>query len=116
MTADRVKIGIVGIGNMGAVHVDHVLSLPHTELVAICDRNQHKLDAVEAGAEVAQFTRYQDMLESAALDGVIIATPHIEHPDMSIAAFERGLSRAGGEADRHSSAGSAAHDRRLASP
>ena len=37
MAANKVKIGIVGIGNMGVVHVEHVSSLPYTELVAICD-------------------------------------------------------------------------------
>ena len=31
------------------------------------------------------------MLDSAALDAVIIATPHYDHPDMCIAAFERGI-------------------------
>lgn len=91
MATEQVRIGIVGIGNMGAVHVAHVQDLPNTELVAICDRNQNKLDAVETSPDVARFTRYDDMLESAALDGVIIATPHIDHPDMSIAAFERGI-------------------------
>lgn len=91
MATAQVRIGIVGIGNMGVVHVEHVQDLPNTELVAICDRNPNKLAAVEPSPDVARFTRYQDMLESAALDGVIIATPHIDHPDMSIAAFERGI-------------------------
>lgn len=91
MTSGPVRIGIVGIGNMGAVHAEHAQDLPNTELVAICDRNPSKLDAVEVSADVAQFSRYEDMLESAALDGVIIATPHIDHPDMSMAAFERGI-------------------------
>ena len=31
------------------------------------------------------------MLDSVELDGVIIATPHYDHPDMSIAAFQRGI-------------------------
>ncbi len=91
MTSGPVRIGIVGIGNMGAVHAEHAQDLPNTELVAICDRNPNKLDAVETSADVAQFSFYEDMLESAALDGVIIATPHIDHPDMSMAAFERGI-------------------------
>ena len=91
MTSEQVRIGIVGIGNMGKVHVRHVKGLPNTELVAICDRNERKLRAAEAGPDVVAFTSYDDMLDSADLDGVIIATPHIEHPDMSIAAFQRGI-------------------------
>lgn len=43
MTANKVRIGIVGIGNMGRVHADHVQRLPNTELAAICDRSVDKL-------------------------------------------------------------------------
>lgn len=107
MTEDKVRIGIVGIGNIGKQHVKHVIDLPNTELAAVCDQNAERFetafaaeDPPEAGAspdyaarlaETAQFTDYQDMLDGAELDGLIIATPHYDHPDMSLLAFERGL-------------------------
>ena len=91
MASEKVKLGIVGLGNMGKIHVRHVMDLPNTELIAICDTNDRKLQAAEAGSGVAPFHDYRQMLDSAALDGVIIATPHYDHPDMSIAAFERGI-------------------------
>ena len=110
MTENRTRIGIVGIGNMGAQHVRHVIDLPNTELAAVCDRKAERFDAAFADkvspesnacnddsdyaarlAETAQFTDYQEMLDGADLDGVIIATPHYDHPDMSLLAFERGI-------------------------
>ncbi|MDE2821411.1 MAG: Gfo/Idh/MocA family oxidoreductase [Chloroflexota bacterium] len=91
MASEKVKLGIVGLGNMGTVHVRHVLDLPNTELVAVCDKNDRKLQAAAAGGDVARFRDYRQMLDSVAPDGVIIATPHYDHPDMSIAAFERGI-------------------------
>ena len=91
MTANKVKIGIVGIGNMGVVHVEHVSSLPNTELVAICDKNPNRIEATNVDDKVARFSHFEQMLDSAALDAVIIATPHYDHPDMSIAAFKRGI-------------------------
>ena len=110
MTEETARIGIVGIGNMGLQHVKHVIDLPNTELAALCDKNANRIDTAfaledppadpsasdEAGyaarlADVARFTDFQDMLDSAELDGVIIATPHYEHPDMSLRAFERGI-------------------------
>ena len=91
MTSDKVKLGIVGLGNMGKVHVRHVMDLPNTELVAVCETNGDKLQAANVDASVTSFKDYQQMLDSVAIDGVIIATPHYEHPDMSIAAFERGI-------------------------
>lgn len=110
MTEETARIGIVGIGNMGAQHVKHVIDLPNTELAAICDKNANRIDTAfaledppadpsasdEGGyaarlADVARFTNYQQMLDGAELDGVIIATPHYDHPDMSLLAFERGI-------------------------
>ncbi len=91
MASDKVKLGIVGLGNMGKVHVRDVMDLPNTELVAVCETNGDKLQAANVDASVTSFKYYQQMLDSVAIDGVIIATPHYEHPDMSIAAFERGI-------------------------
>ncbi len=88
---DRVKIGIVGIGNMGSAHARHTLELPNTQLVAICDRNADRLEAVEVPPTVARFTDYERMLDNCELDAVIIATPHYDHPEMSLAAFARDL-------------------------
>ena len=45
MTGDKVKIGIVGIGNMGEKHVKHVIDLPNTELAAVCDRRVQRMKA-----------------------------------------------------------------------
>ena len=104
MTRDQVRIGIAGIGNMGKAHVKHVVDLPNTELVAVCDQNAQRLELAFAAddgagapdyggivAKTPQFTDYQAMLDAVKLDAVLIATPHYDHPDMSLRAFERGL-------------------------
>ena len=91
MTANKVRIGIVGIGNMGRVHADHVQRLPNTELAAICDRSVDKLADISARSGTASFSNYTQMLDSVEMDGVIIATPHYEHPQMTLDAFARGI-------------------------
>lgn len=110
MTENKTRIGIVGIGNMGTQHIRHVIDLPNTELAAVCDRKAARFkdafadkvtpegksfdevaDYAARLAETAQFTDYNEMLDSAVLDGVIIATPHYDHPEMSLLAFERGI-------------------------
>ena len=90
MTQGKVKIGIVGIGSMGTDHVDHVIALPNTELTAICDRSFALLEADDY-PDLPRYTSYERMLDAADLDAVIIATPHYDHPDMCLQAFERGL-------------------------
>lgn len=91
MTANKARIGIVGIGNMGRVHAGHVQRLPNTELAALCDRNVDKLAAIADKSGAASFSNYMQMLDSAAMDGVIIVTPHYDHPQMTLAALARGI-------------------------
>ena len=91
MTGQVVKIGIVGIGSMGIKHVGHVIDLPNTKLTAICDRSFALLDAADDAPDVPRYNDYEQMLGSADLDAVIIATPHYDHPDMCLQAFARGL-------------------------
>ncbi len=91
MSGQRVKIGIVGIGSMGIKHVGHVINLPNTELTAICDRSFALLDAADFAPDVPRYCDYEQMIASADLDAVIIATPHYDHPDMCLQAFAHGL-------------------------
>jgi len=90
MTQGKVKIGIVGIGSVGTDHVDHVIALPNTDLSALCDR-EFALLAADDYPDIPRYTDYEQMLQAADLDAVIIATPHYDHPDMCLTAFERGL-------------------------
>ena len=91
MTKDVARIGIVGIGNMGKTHMRHALDLPNTELVAICDRKPERLATLDAPDCIPRYADYERMLDDCPLDGVIIATPHYDHPDMSLAALKRGI-------------------------
>ena len=91
MAQEQVKLGIVGLGNMGSTHIRHVNELPNTQLAAVCDRRDSRLTASGVDQSLPQFSDYETMLDSVDLDGVIIATPHYDHPDMSGAAFERGI-------------------------
>lgn len=92
---EKVRFGIVGIGNMGTGHLD---SLGHghienAEVTAVCDINEARLAYVAEnyGDGIARFTDYKDMLKSGLIDVVLIATPHYLHPVIAIEAFEAGL-------------------------
>ena len=92
----KVKFGIVGIGNMGTAHCKSFLSglIKNGELTAICNTRASKMDAVLAleGAErVASFTDYRELLHSGLCDAVIIAVPPYDHAKMVAEAFEAGL-------------------------
>ena len=47
---EKVRLGIIGVGNMGTAHTNNLMKgeVPEMELVAICDINPKKLDAITA--------------------------------------------------------------------
>ncbi len=90
MTERQVKIGIVGVGNMGGKHAEHCQYLPNTTLAALCDNQPERL-AADLPADVPRFSDYREMLDAVDLEAIIIATPHYDHPAICLAAFERGL-------------------------
>ncbi len=85
-----VRIGIVGIGNMGSGHAKLFLEnkVPGATLAAICDINPAKMKSF---ADVLPYTDSDTMLREAKLDAVVIATPHYGHTTIGIAALKSGL-------------------------
>ena len=88
---EPVKIGVVGLGNMGKSHAKDCAQSELIDLVALCD-----VDSVRLGEEVELYEAqpFSDpiaMMDSAGVEAIIIATPHYDHAPLAIAAFERGL-------------------------
>lgn len=92
----KVRFGIVGIGNMGTAHSKSLLEgkIANGELSAICEPKKAKADAILSltGAEnVVAFADYTEMLHSGLIDAVIVAVPPYDHAKMVSEAFEAGL-------------------------
>jgi len=87
----KVKIAIIGVGNMGRHHARDVQDLPHTELVAVCDIDRASADGVATEYGVPAYYNYQDLLAKAEANGVIIATPHYDHTPISIDFLQKGI-------------------------
>ncbi len=92
----KVRFGIVGIGNMGTAHCRSFLSglVENGVLTAICNSRTSKMDAIlalEGAEDVAAFTDYHELLHSGLCDAVIIAVPPYDHAKMVSEAFDAGL-------------------------
>src|SRR6266540_28884 len=93
--ADRVKIGVVGLGSLSQRG-----TLPHTYQsdarekivpVAVCDPVPGRADAVaEKWLWEQAYTDYAEMLEKADLDAVVINSPIPFHHAQIKAALEAG--------------------------
>ena len=92
--SEKIRVGIVGIGNMGSSHLRNYKEdkMPEVEITAVCDIKEERLQWAEKEfPEIARFDCYDKMLESGLCDAILIAVPHYDHPPMAIKAFEKGL-------------------------
>ncbi len=89
---DKVRYGIVGVGNMGSGHAKNLLEgkVENAVLTAVCDINPDKLIKYKDGG-IAVFEDVEKMYESGLIDCVIISVPHYLHPPFAIKAFEYGI-------------------------
>lgn len=89
--ADKVRIAVVGLGKMGLSHFSMVKAHPDVDTIA-CDATGFLIDALDKNIDGLETHRkYDDMLETAKLDAVVIATPSRLHDTMVRAALEKGI-------------------------
>ena len=92
---DKVRIGIVGCGNMGTGHSKNLREdkIDNGVLTAVCDINPKKLEAFKErfGDTIKYFDNAEDMFKSGECDCVIICTPHYSHPELAICALDHNL-------------------------
>jgi predicted dehydrogenase len=86
-----VRLAVIGVGNIGRAHVAHIGDLPDVELVAVCDIDRARADSTAQQYGADAYYSYQDLLRFAALDGIVVATPHYEHVQMTIDALAQGV-------------------------
>ncbi|UUZ95855.1 Gfo/Idh/MocA family oxidoreductase [Paenibacillus sp. P25] len=91
---DKVRIGIVGVGNMGKGHLNYLNNneVKGGQLTAIVDIDPARLDWVREhyGDRYSLFDNLNDFFASRAFDAVLICTPHYDHPTVAIQAFAEG--------------------------
>ncbi|WP_274652026.1 Gfo/Idh/MocA family protein [Paenibacillus humicola] len=88
----KVKIGLIGLGNIGGnTHCGYLTELDSVELVGVCDVVKEKAEKVAAECGTVAYTDYKEMFDKSGPEAVIIATPHYAHTPISVEAFERGL-------------------------
>src|SRR5215208_400236 len=97
---EKVRIGFVGVGGMGSVHVENLLHIPGAEIRAVCDVVEEKVakaqdQVAKAGfAKPAGYSRgprdFERMCQEEELDLVYTATPWEWHVPVLVAAMKAG--------------------------
>ena len=94
--ADKIRLGIIGAGNMGKAHSKNVAVeglCPSVELVAVADIAPKALEwcREHLPESVALFDDAEKMLDSGLIDTCLIAVPHYYHPHYAKECFKRGI-------------------------
>jgi predicted dehydrogenase len=88
---DRVRLGIVGIGNIAPLNAQGYLDHPDCDVVALCEPREEKARRVAAEWDVPKvYTDLDALLADDDIDAVEILTPTHMHRDHVVAAAEAG--------------------------
>lgn len=86
----RFRVGVIGVGFIGAVHIEQLRRLGNVDVVAVAvhSRPQDKADklCVPKG-----YSDYREMIDKENLDCVHICTPNNTHYEMAMYALEHGV-------------------------
>ena len=92
---EKVRIGIIGVGNMGTTHSKTISEgkVPELELAAVADREEGRRQWCKDNLpeSVPIFEEGSDLIASGVCDAVLIAVPHYQHPELSIEALQHNL-------------------------
>ena len=92
--SEKVRVGIIGIGNMGMSHINNFEKgmMPEVDITCVADIDEKKFArAQEKIPGVACFNTATELINSGLCDAVLIATPHYDHPPIGIEALKAGL-------------------------
>ena len=93
MTSNTVNVGMVGTSWWAdAMHLPALDSHPDARTMAICGRNRENAQKMADIWKIPHvYTDYQDLIDNADLDAIVISTPNDSHYPITMAAFEAGL-------------------------
>ena len=86
-----IRVGVVGCGFQGRVHVDSFRTIEGAEVVAVCDRDEQRRDALADEFGIAgRHAGHEELLAAGDLDLVTVCTMPDTHRETALAAFAAG--------------------------
>lgn len=86
----KIGVGVIGTGFWGRNHARVLSELENTKLVAICDINSERAEAIAKKYNADWYTRDDDLLGREDIDGVCICTPTTTHSEIALKAIRHG--------------------------
>jgi len=87
----KIRVGVIGAGTFGEVHLQAYSDHPSVELAAVCDLDEERLwNAADRYGVPNRFAEYRELLAMPELAAVSVATPDYAHTDIVMEAITRG--------------------------
>ncbi len=83
-----IKIGVVGAGHLGKIHIKCIKNIPELELVGFYDADEENAQKVSVELDVKHFRTYDGLLEHC--EAVDIVVPTIFHHQVALKALSQG--------------------------
>lgn len=87
---DTLRVGIVGTGSIGMIHLETYQRIPGYKVTAVCDIRKAALDRAKEKSGTAAFKDYRKLVEQKDVDLVAVCTPNNLHAPIAVAALEAG--------------------------
>jgi UDP-N-acetylglucosamine 3-dehydrogenase len=88
---EPMRVGVIGLGAMGANHARVIGELPRAELVAVADIDKERLHQASHEGSARPYGDYRELLAAERLDAVSVAVPTRLHFEVALACLERGV-------------------------
>ena len=93
--ADKIKVGMIGVGGIAQGHVERLLKLPEVEIVALADASEQSIEKTKSNhaegiANAKTYADYKELLADSKPDAVVICTPHTQHFQQAVDSLDAG--------------------------
>lgn len=91
MSQDKVRVGVIGVGQIGKYHLNNYSKIPHAEVVAVADVNDAELQRVKGVYNIAHaYTNFRELLQRDDIEAVDVCLHNNFHMPVTVAALEAG--------------------------
>jgi len=88
--SEKVQVGVIGIGEFGSLHAEIYSQLQSTELVAVADIDEARLEKFTASHRCAKYKDFHDLVERDDIEAISVCTPDNLHVESAVAAASSG--------------------------